>query len=160
LICGTKEDVSRAHLVVGVVSEDYDYHEFNPPKYKTTLDPKSASNFIPLCGNKGKNGTCHDAFDKFRLTIVHNILLDTYTCICFDGNTTFNGKLLTVHKKHKPYKRLLAWHARYCLGQNPVYVMNNGGIKSVENLLNIIDASEDMESMGGDIPSSSSSTTV
>ena len=155
--------VTRAHLVVGVSSPEYNYKEFNPPNYNTSLDPNCSKNFIPLCGTKGTHGCCHDAFDKFKLTIIHNVLLNTYTCYCFttdDELMKYHGKTLTVHENHSPYKRLLAWHARYAISQNPEYVQKHGGIKNVDQLLDIIDASEDLGSIGETNAASSSGSTT
>ena len=56
LFCDETSDITKAHIVAG--KKRVDYSLFCQPLYIDELDVKSPRNFIPLCGNGGKEGTC------------------------------------------------------------------------------------------------------
>lgn len=142
LICGVKEGVSRAHLVSGKSTTDFS--PFGPPTYANALDVKSARNFIPLCGSLGEQGSCHDAFDKFYITIVRNELTGTLFCYCiapvefFPRRAKVHLKELNLHSEHRPYSRLLVWHARKCYAEHSYWVDD----EAVGKLGSLVDLSD------------------
>lgn len=153
LLCGSPK-ATRAHLVSG--SHTTTYSEFNPPHYHDPLDVKSIRNFIPLCGNKGSKGTCHDAFDTYRLTILFNPLENNYYCYCLDNKFckyhVVHLKVVPFHDEHKPYGRLLAWRTRKCTTEHPYWVSG----EDADRLLCAVDMSE-TASVGNDRSGSSRS---
>jgi hypothetical protein len=73
----------------------------------------SARNFLPLCGTEGIYGTCHDEFDKFRITLLYNPLRGVYTIYCLDLVNSPKADLhlrdINVDPDFPPDRRLLAW---------------------------------------------------
>jgi hypothetical protein len=114
--CGSPDNITMAHIVPG--AGDVDYSPFNDG-YSTPLDVKSPRNFLPLCGTEGKHGTCHDEFDKFRLTLLYNPFRQAYTLYCLDlvnsPKASLHLKDINVDPNFPPYRRLLAWRTRKCL---------------------------------------------
>lgn len=108
--------ITISHIVAG--SSDLDYTPFNTG-YKTLLDVKSPRNFLPLCGTEGRYGTCHDEFDKFRITLLYNPFDQSYSIFCLDVNNSpkanLHGRKIEVDENFPPYRRLLAWRTRKCL---------------------------------------------
>lgn len=140
VLCGTR-GATRAHLVSG--SHATTYPEFGIPTYSDNLDVKSARNFIPLCGTLGQKNSCHDAFDKFCLTILFNPLGNNYYCYClneqaFSNYNVLHMKTVAFHEDHKPYRRLLAWHARKCFNEHPYWVSG----EDISRLQSAVDMSE------------------
>ena len=140
VLCGAG-GATRAHLVSG--SHETTYPEFGIPTYSDNLDVKSVRNFIPLCGTKGMKGSCHDAFDTFRLTILFNPFGNNYYCYClheqdFRNYNALHMKTVVFHEDHKPYRRLLAWHARKCFNEHPYWVSR----EDIPRLLSAVDLSE------------------
>lgn len=99
-------------------SKDLDYSPFSKG-YVAELDVKSPRNFIPLCGTLGSYGTCHDEFDKFRLTLLYRPFASTYTIYCLDMDESSKKSLhlkdIVVDPNFPPYRRLLAWRTRKSL---------------------------------------------
>lgn len=157
IVCGHNSGVTKAHLVSG--SRSTTFPEFGCPHYRDNLDIKSVRNFIPLCGTKGERTTCHDAFDTFRLTILFNPLANNYYCFCLDKSLPkyrdVHLKTLTFHAEHRPYGRLLSWHARKCANEHPYWIKG----EDVDVLLCAVDMSE-TKSVGHDDTVSSSSASV
>ena len=119
LFCGSNVAVTLAHLVAG--NEDVDYSAFGIPTYRDNLNFNSARNFIPLCGTLGMDGTCHNEFDQYLITVVHNPFGEAgnqYKLQClrpgFAKYEILNQKIISV-KEPYPYRRLLAWRNRKCL---------------------------------------------
>jgi hypothetical protein len=114
--CGTTNNITIAHIVAG--SNDIDYSAFNKG-YETPLDVKSARNFLPLCGTLGLQGTCHDEFDRYRITLLYNPFDDVYTIFCLDLNNSpkagLHNQNIVVDPNFPPYRRLLAWRTRKCI---------------------------------------------
>lgn len=114
--CGTAVNITLAHIIPG--SYDVDYSPFSKG-YESELIVKSARNFLPLCGTPGMYGTCHDEFDKFRLTLLYRPLASKYTIYCLDQNSSPKSHLhlkdVDVDPMFPPYRRLLAWRTRKCL---------------------------------------------
>ena len=77
--CGNTP-VTMAHIVAG--DSEMDYSPFSRG-YVSKLDVKSPRNFLPLCGTLGSYGSCHDEFDKFRLTLLYRPFQSTYTIFSF-----------------------------------------------------------------------------
>jgi hypothetical protein len=107
--CRTKTNISVAHIVPG--ANDVDYSPFCTG-YSTPLDEKSPRNFLPLCGYEGMKGTCHDEFDKFRITLLYNPLRQAYTIYCPDLVNSPKADLhntdIDVDPNFPPYRKLLA----------------------------------------------------
>jgi hypothetical protein len=114
--CGTSNNITVTHIVPG--DNHLDYSPFCEG-YSTPLDVKSARNFLPLCGTEGIYGTCHDEFDKFRITLLYNPLRGVYTIFCLDLKNSPKAHLhltdINVDANFPPYRRLLAWRTRKCL---------------------------------------------
>lgn len=123
--------VTKAHIVTD--NSRIDYSAFGTSNgYATPLDVKSVRNFLPLCGVKGRVGSCHDAFDTYTIGMLYNPLTSKYFLFCLDHNFAkyeeLNGKELTVDSRHQPYRRLLAWRSRRCA------VVNGFCLKSKEEV--------------------------
>ena len=118
LICGTEDNISIAHIIT---TGENDYSEYGIGfGYKSDLNVFSPGNFIPLCGHLGNRGTCHDAFDRYLVSIVFNPFEKRYLLICADDapehlKTKSNAPdyKLNLPAGWTPYHRLLAWRARY-----------------------------------------------
>ena len=144
LFCGnTEPDVTSAHIVAG--NKQKSYSQFGRPKYKSNLQIKSARNFIPLCGTLGMEGTCHDNFDRYLMTLIYNPLQQEYTVYCLGSQHQLHGKKVELHPDHKPYTRLLSWRLKACIRQHPelvkddirdMYILGNMSedSKSISNL--------------------------
>jgi hypothetical protein len=141
VICGAV-DATRAHIVSG--RDTTDFASFGPPTYSDALDVKSSRNFIPLCGTLGVPGSCHDAFDKFLITILYQELTRKYVCYCiapvhkFKRRDQLHLKELNLHSDHQPYTRLLAWRTRKCFIEHSYWVSG----EDVGKLVGIVDLSE------------------
>lgn len=116
-----------AHIVPG--ANGVDYSPFCEG-YSTPLDVKSARNFLPLCGTEGIYGTCHDEFDKFRITLLYNPLRGVYTIFCLDLANSPKADLhltdINVDPDFPPYRRLLAWRTRKCLLEHGSKMVDKG----------------------------------
>lgn len=114
--CGATSSVTTAHIVPS--SSDLDYSLFSTG-YVSNLNPKSPRNFLPLCGTLGSYGTCHDEFDKFRLTLLYRPFESVYTIFCLDimnsPKSSLHMKDIVVDPAFPPYRRLLAVRTRKCL---------------------------------------------
>jgi hypothetical protein len=113
VFCGKEENVSMAHLVSEVLESDGIYLAmFNKPNYNTNLDVKSPRNFIRLCGSKGVNGSCHDAFDYYRLSLMYDPAEGNYIIFSVDKLSSLHLKRIALSVEYPPYKRLLCWRFR------------------------------------------------
>lgn len=114
--CGSNNNITIAHLVAG--NNYVDYSPFNVG-YSSPLDVKSSRNFLPLCGTLGAYGTCHDEFDKFRITLLYSPFDSKYQIFCLDlvnsPKSHLHLQFINVDPSFPPYRRILAWRARKCL---------------------------------------------
>jgi len=64
--------VTKAHLVVYNTRKHAEFFDkFGTASgYSTDFDGNSERNHIPLCGTLGDKGSCHNAFDKFKMTFL------------------------------------------------------------------------------------------
>ena len=116
--CGTTEAITIAHIVS--TGEDA-YDDFGSANmYRNPLDVFSARNFIPLCGTLGQRDSCHDAYDKHLVAILHNPFEQRYFLFCADeapgrlvALSQAPGHCLKLPVGWTPYHRLLAWRAQY-----------------------------------------------
>jgi len=116
--CGTTEAITIAHIVS--TGEDA-YDDFGSAnRYRNPLDVFSARNFIPLCGTLGQRDSCHDAYDKHLVAILHNPFEQRYFLFCADeapgrlvALSQAPGHSLKLPVGWTPYHRLLAWRAQY-----------------------------------------------
>lgn len=122
LFCGSKVELSLAHLVAG--NSVVNYSVFGKPRYLDDLDVKSPRNFILLCGTKGKNGTCHNEFDNYCIGMIPAPLggeANQWTLLClrpdFAKYKELNNKTIVTQEPH-PYRRLLAWRNRKCITEH------------------------------------------
>ena len=154
LFCGSNEGVTLAHLVAG--NAYVDYSSFGIPTYREDLDVKSARNFIPLCGTLGMEGSCHNEFDQYLITVVHNPFGEAgnqYKIQClrpdFAKYVELNHKIIVV-KEPYPYRRLLAWRNRKCLlehghlcGNEVIDIVRAGDLSEIANSVNNDDLDND-----------------
>lgn len=143
LFCGETNNITKAHLVAGNSAVDYSSYGVRNG-YRDELDIKSARNFIPLCGTKGIVGTCHDAFDRYLLTMIFDPLKKLYRVFCFDSSfakyTVVNNKELIVPEKCRPYTRLLTWRTRKCMVEHGYRIA--GDLSTELTAINLSDASK------------------
>jgi len=121
IVCGSTENVTKAHIVASNITADYS--AFGRPVYRDDLNAKSVRNFLPLCGVKGTNGSCHREFDTYKMAILYDPTKSSYVCYCLDPTfpkyKVVHGKPLKVHKNHRPYTRLLTWRTIKCCNEYP-----------------------------------------
>jgi hypothetical protein len=121
LCCGSNENVTEARLIPANSTADY---SFLRDGYSSEFQPQSPRNRIPLCGTLGTNGTCHDYFDRHKLTLIYNPLSRKYI---FYSTTLihFNGRNGNVHSKFLPYRRVIVWRARRDSSKNSDFNLLN-----------------------------------
>jgi hypothetical protein len=114
LCCGTKTNVTRAHLVVNSTTKHQDvYLQFGKSAgYSTDFDGYSERNHIPLCGTLGDTGTCHDSFDSAQMSLIYNPFSRQFQ-IYWPKSKRFHQKVVRIPDDKKPYRRLLVWRARH-----------------------------------------------
>jgi hypothetical protein len=158
--CGTRNNITIAHIVSG--ANGVDYSPFSEG-YSTPMDVKSARNFLPLCGTEGIYRTCHDEFDKFRITLLYNPLRAVYTIFCLDLANSPKADLhlrdINVDMNFPPYKRLLAWRTRKCLLEHGSKMVDKGD--ALFSMVKFSDGSRSVSSHDeddGDIPNDGSSS--
>ncbi len=132
LFCSSTDGVTKAHIVAS--NRKKDYSAFGTKnQYVNELDTKSPRNFLPLCGTKGMTGTCHDFFDKYVLALLYHPFDKYFFLYSLDptlkdsyGNF-FHMRRIAINESCPPYRRLLAWRARYgaqtngfCFRDNPM----------------------------------------
>ncbi len=97
-VCQTQEDISNAHIL------------------KTEEQCKSLglkydrSNFLFLCGSRGKVGTCHHLFDLFQMSFVQTIDTPQDSIMTWQvvGGGHFHGRI--VDFPSRPHRRALHAH--------------------------------------------------
>lgn len=157
--CGTSNNITMAHIVPG--ANGVDYSPFCTI-YSSTMDVKSARNFLPLCGTEDIYGTCHDEFDKFRITLLYNPLRGVYTIFCLDLVNSPKANLhltdINVDPAFPPYRRLLAWRTRKCLLEHGSKMADKGN--ALFSMAKFSDGSRSVshDEDDGDIPSHGSSS--
>ena len=117
LFCGEEKNVTKAHIVAG--NSNVDYSPFSKPKYRDDLDVSSPRNYIPLCGTDGMDGTCHNEFDKYLMTLLYNPFEKVFKIYCLRENfpkyEQCHLRVVNVSPTFPPYCRLLAWRSRKCI---------------------------------------------
>lgn len=146
IFCGESTgNVTKAHLIAG--NKMIDYTPFGIPTYKDDLDVKSARNFLPLCGTEGQEGTCHNEFDKFLMSLLYDPFSGKYSIFCFNTKfskyTQCHGKEVAVNESFPPYRRILAWRFRKCI-QEQQYLIRP---EDIDNLLRKCEFSEKSKSV-------------
>lgn len=102
-----------AHLISEIQDSDgISLAVFNRPTYQEDLDVKSPRNFLRLCGTKGAEGTCHDGFDYFRLSLIYDPAEQNYIIFSVDFTSLLHLKRISLSSDMPPYKRLLCWRFR------------------------------------------------
>jgi hypothetical protein len=154
VFCESENNVTMAHLISEVAPDDLvSLASFGPPNYHDALDVKSPRNFIRLCGRKGENGTCHDAFDYFRLSLLYNPAEQNYMIIAADKDSPLHEKVIRLSPDYPPYKRLLCWRLRQSIARF------GGLVSCLPSLNDTIDYSE-AGSVSGDDEDSSTSESI
>lgn len=148
LFCDETNDVSNAHIVAG--NTDVNYSAFCKPKYKDNLEVKSARNFLPLCGAEGKDGTCHNEFDKYLMTLLYQPFEGVYRVYClrktFPKYSICHDRVVNVDMTIPPYCRLLAWRTRKCIMEHQSLIP-----RDVDNLIRLSNFSERSHSVANDV---------
>lgn len=143
IVCGETENVTMAHIVAG--NKSTCYGSFSTPTYIDDLDVKSPRNFLLLCGSEGAEGTCHNEFDKYLLTLWYNTFSKKYRVMSLNKNwkryADFHNIELIL--PHQPYRRLLAWRTRYCFQINSFLLAGT----NVTELVNSLNLSEESHSI-------------
>jgi hypothetical protein len=113
--------ISKAHLVASNRKENYDALG-TANNYKNDLNLYSGRNYLPLCGSLGVQGSCHNEFDNYLITILHNSFDGTYKLHCFNPKFVEYGRLhqkvILFHDIYPPYHRLLTWRTIKCLNEH------------------------------------------
>ena len=88
-------------------------HILNSAKACETLFIKwTERNFLALCGTRNDEGSCHDAFDKGKMSFMHISGESTLWKVIGGGSDRHNR---TVDLKSNPYKRTLHTHFARCI---------------------------------------------
>jgi hypothetical protein len=105
--------VTRAHLIVHNKSTyENVYKRFGiEAGYTTDFDGYSERNHIPLCGTLGEKGTCHDAFDTFKMTLVYDPFTKEFKI--YWPRSSLDSRVVTIPRMKLPYRRILCWRARH-----------------------------------------------
>ena len=144
LFCGETNDVTKAHIVAA--NKNADYSVFCKPLYRDDLDVKSPRNFIPLCGTDGKEGTCHNEFDKYLMTLIYNPFEGKFAVRClresFPKFQLCDGRVVHVDANLPPYRRLLAWRTRKCIMEHQYLIRGQ-----VSEWIQLCNFSEDSHSI-------------
>jgi hypothetical protein len=84
------------------------------------LNVFSIRNVIPLCGNLGQRDSCHDAYNRHVVAMLHNPFEQRYFLLCAEDApgrlvalSQAPGHRLNLPEGWTPYHRLLAWRAQY-----------------------------------------------
>jgi hypothetical protein len=127
-----------AHLISEIQESDdnISLNVYNRPKYREDLDVKSPRNFLRLCGTKGAKGTCHDAFDFYRLSLIYDPAQQNHVIIAVDVQSPLHEKRISLSTEMPPYKRLLCWRFR-------MSIQTFGGVyPNLPGMLDVADYSE------------------
>jgi hypothetical protein len=143
VVCGEVVNVTLAHIVAG--NNATDYKPFSTPKYIDDLDVKSPRNFLWLCGSEGNEGTCHNEFDRYLLTLWYNPFSGKYRIFSLNKNWAKYSDRHNVELAlpHKPYRRLLAWRTRACFQMNSFLLAD----MNITELINSVNFSEESHSV-------------
>ena len=79
---------------------------------KLRIQSWNERNFLALCGNRGDEGSCYDAFDKGKMSFMH-VNGDTTLWKVIGGGPYRHGS--TVGLQTNPYKRSLHTHFARCI---------------------------------------------
>ena len=113
VFCGSDENVTMAHLISEIQDSDgVSLVVFNRPTYQEDLDVKSPRNFLRLCGTKGAEGTCHDGFGYYCLSLIYDPAEQTFIIFTVDCASPLHLKRIMLSSNMPPYKRLLCWRFR------------------------------------------------
>ena len=89
VFCGAETNLTMAHLIsefnpVQAQELGLRVDVFGPPTYVDDINPKSARNFLRLCGTKGERGTCHDLFDNYEIGLLYDPSDQHFEIRCVD----------------------------------------------------------------------------
>lgn len=144
VVCGTKKNVTKAHLIVNSLKLDYSC--WNEPMYSTNFERLSPRNFLPLCGTLGEEGTCHHLFDSYQLAILFRPFDGTYHSHCFLADRLDLNKQIIIDDRAPPYRRALAWRTRECVNESSVKLTFDQQVEFLEGC----NFMEDAASVAGD----------
>lgn len=112
--------------------------------YATDIDPYSSANLLVLCGTKGEQGTCHDAYDKHQISMYYNEATNDY--IWWVRRPDYvNHMGADIHDKHvgiadPKYRRLLAWRTLAAM-----QVLGPTRLQTVTEKINLVDKIQQSE---------------
>jgi hypothetical protein len=115
-ICGVKNVLSYAHIIVRGAAFDEQLKARLDEGYCVPYDTTNFRNFIPMCGTHGaiEDGvrTCHDLFDDNKFVILPTLISDTtFQLFALHDDAGFlHGKEIDLG--YKPYCRGLAGRAK------------------------------------------------
>jgi hypothetical protein len=118
VFCGREDNLTMAHLICEldpVTKDIINFSFFGKPTYRDDIDTKSPRNFLRLCGTKGEQGTCHDLFDCFKLSLIYDQFNKDYVIFSIDKNHNLNNKRIRLDEEFPPYRRLLCWRFKRAL---------------------------------------------
>jgi hypothetical protein len=123
-ICAVCEAKSEANRVISCA------HILNSRVACTQLGIEwNERNFLYLCGTCGDEGSCHDAFDKGKMSFMH-VSGDTTLWKVIGGGPDRHGR--TVDLKSNPYKRTLHTHLARCVVINSLDIPNEANSSSID----------------------------
>jgi hypothetical protein len=126
-ICEKEDDLTVAHILK---SEE---------QCRSLNIPWDNSNFITLCGNLGKDGSCHHYFDSFQVSLIHLKSYELNQWVVAGGKC--HGKVVTLATN--PRKRALHAHFTKCFLDESLINFSQFGQVQVDDL-DISDESEDI----------------
>lgn len=150
-VCGKKNrsnsrdlavHVTRAHILINSNKKNHKdiYKQFGiAGGYTSEFDGFSPRNHVPLCGTEGTRGTCHDAFDTYKLALVYNPLTRMVR-VHWPGSAYHDREFVP---SAMPYRRLLNFRSRY-----------QAMLRQDVDLLNLCNLAEGAEPSEADGPSS------
>ena len=104
VVCGVDPTANRLISCV---------HILNSAKAcKTLLIKWTKRNFLALCGSYGDEGSCHDAFDKGKMSFMH-ISGESTLWKVIGGGPDLHNRIVDL--KSNPYKRTLHTHLARCI---------------------------------------------
>ena len=139
---GRNSGLTVAHIVPNMPQINVLFGTDN--NYKDNITIECESNYLVLCGTQGQNGSCHNEYDNFQMSLYYNKDTDRYEWVMNDGRrewTKVDGSVLIPSvldpaQVGRKYARLLNWRTIRTLLQPGVTIPIAERTQLMNNLKN------------------------